>query len=424
MNGIRVTTLDNGLRIASDGMPWVETASVGVWIEAGSRYETAANSGVSHLLEHMVFKGTRRRDARAIAEEIEAVGGHINAHTSREYTTFYAKVLKDDIGLALDVIADMVQHSVLDASELSRERAVVLQEIMQALDTPDDIIFDRFQATAFPDQPIGRPVLGDPDLIDRMSRDVLVRYMTENYGARRMIVAAAGNIDHERLVELAAAAFETLPCSPASGWEKAHYRGGDWREEKALEQVHLIIGFPSLAYHDPRFYAMSVLSALLGGGMSSRLFQEIREKRGLVYSIYTFPATYSDTGLFGIYAGTSADAAGELVPLVCEQLVAVAERIGDDEVARARAQLKSGILMALESTSARCEQLARQLMVFGRPIPVAETVAKIDAVNAEATLQVAKRLFSGPPTLAAIGPIGGLPSASAMGGLLSPIVVA
>jgi predicted Zn-dependent peptidase len=422
MTQIRITTLDNGLRIASDPIASVETASVGVWIEAGSRYETSSNSGVLYLLEHMVFKGTRRRDARAIAEEIEAVGGHINAHTSREYTAFYAKVLKDDVGLALDVISDMVQHSLLDAAELSRERTVVIQEIMQANDTPDDIIFDRFQAAAFPDQPIGRSVLGSADLIDDMSRDVLVRYMLENYGAGRMIVAAAGNVDHDRLVELAAAAFDTLPYSATPKWEKAQYRGGEWREERDLEQIHLVLGFPSIAYHDPKFYAMSVLSTLLGGGMSSRLFQEAREKRGLVYSIYTFPATYSDTGLFGIYAGTGTDTVGELVPLICDELLEVTRHIGDAEVARARAQLKSGILMSLESTSARCEQLARQLMVFGRPIPVSETVAKIDAVDASAARHVAAQAFGGSPTLAALGPVGTLPRRDAIADRLSSIV--
>jgi predicted Zn-dependent peptidase len=418
VNDTRITTLANGLRVASDTMPSVATVSLGVWIAAGSRFEPAAISGASHFLEHMVFKGTRRRDARAIAEEIESVGGHLNAHTSREYTAFYAKVLKEDAALAVDVIADMVQNATLDDGELNRERTVVIQEIMQALDTPDDTIFDRFQETAFPDQPLGRPVLGSPDLIGAMSRDALLGYMRTHYGAPRMILAAAGNIEHEALLSLAETAFARLPAPVQGVREPARYRGGDWREERDLEQVHLILGLRSIGFDDPDFHALSVLSTLLGGGMSSRLFQEAREKRGLVYSIYTFPASYTDTGLFGIYAGTGETEATELVPLICRQLTEVVGGVGDAELARARAQLKSGILMALESTSARCEQLARQLMVFGRPIPVAETVARIDAVDAAAVDRVCRRLLESPPTLAALGPVSAVPDYESVVGWL------
>ncbi len=409
MSSIRVTTLDSGLRIASDPMASVETASVGVWINAGSRCEAAAVNGVTHFLEHMVFKGTRRRDARAIAEEIEQVGGHLNAHTSREYTAFYAKVLKDDLALAIDVIADMLQDATLDTVELDRERTVVIQEIMQSLDTPDDLIFDRFQETAFPAQALGRPVLGSPERIGALSRERLVGYMRDHYGAPRMVVAAAGSVDHDQVVALARAAFDHLPTSLDGGGEQARYQGGSWREERDLEQVHLVLGFRSLGFQDPDFHALSVLSTLLGGGMSSRLFQEAREKRGLVYSIYSFPSTYTDTGVFGVYAGTGQAEAETLVPLICEELVKVTRDIGEAECARARAQLKAGILMSLESTSARCEQLARQLMVFGRPIPVAETIAKIDAVDPAAVCRVAARVLAAPPTLAALGPIDKVP---------------
>lgn len=405
MAGVRVTTLGNGLRVATDPMGSVETVSVGVWVAAGSRYETAKVSGISHFLEHMVFKGTRRRDARAIAEEIEAVGGHLNAHTSREYTAFYAKVLKGDLGLAVDILADVLQNATLDDGELSRERTVILQEIMQALDTPDDIIFDRFQETAFPGQALGRPVLGAPDLIAAMTRDVLLQYKQRHYGAPRMVLAASGNVDHDHLVSLARDAFEDLPACDGEAGESASYRGGDHREQRDLEQVHMVLGFEGLGFRDPDFYALSVLSTVLGGGMSSRLFQEAREARGLVYSIYSFPASYSDAGLFGIYAGTGAAEIEELVPLVCDELRKAARDVGDEEVARARAQLKAGLLMALESTSARCEQLARQLMVFNRPIPVEETVAKIDAIDATAVMGVAERMITQPPTFAALGPI-------------------
>jgi predicted Zn-dependent peptidase len=400
--------MPSGLRVATDPVEHVETTSVGVWVEAGSRFETARMNGISHFLEHMVFKGTAKRDARAIAEEIEAVGGHINAHTSREYTAFFAKVLKDDIALAVDIIADILQQPAIDAEELDRERSVVLQEIMQSLDTPDDLIFDRFQETAFPAQALGRPVLGSPRLIRGMPREVMLRYRADHYAAPRMILAAAGRVDHDRLVALAEAAFAQLPAGPGKTRKKASYQGGDWRDERDLEQVNFVLGFAGVGYQDPDFYALSVLSTLLGGGMSSRLFQEVREKRGLVYSIYTFPASYSDIGVFGIYAGTGETEVGELVPLVCEELVKVTHEVGDDEIARARAQLKSSVLMSLESTSSRCEQLARQLMVFGRPIPVAEAVAKIEAVNAEAVMRVARRVVGSKPTVAGLGPIGRL----------------
>lgn len=403
--GIRISTLANGLRVATDPMDSVETASVGVWIEAGSRFETATICGVSHFLEHMVFKGTRRRDARAIAEEIEAVGGHLNAHTSREYTAFYAKVLKENVPLAVDIIADILQHATLDDGELGRERTVILQEIMQAQDTPDDIIFDRFQETAFPEQALGRPVLGSPELISAMTREVLASYMRVHYGAPRMVLAAAGRVDHDELVELAKAAFDRLPATVEGQREPARYRGGDFREERDLEQVHLVLGFQGVGYRDADFYPVSVLSTLLGGGMSSRLFQEAREKRGLVYSIYTFPSSYTDSGVFGIYAGTGENEVEELVPLVCDELRKVAEDVGEAEIARASAQLKSGMLMSLESTSARCEQLARQLMVFGRPIPVAESVSRIEAVDRSAVAQAAGRLLATAPTMATLGPI-------------------
>ena len=405
MTGIRVSSLANGLRVATDPMNSVETASVGVWVEAGSRYECPTVSGISHFLEHMVFKGTRRRDARAIAEEIEAVGGHLNAHTSREYTAFYAKVLKDSLPLAIDIIADILQHATLDDDELGRERTVVLQEIMQAQDTPDDIIFDRFQETAFPEQPLGRPVLGSPDRIASIHRDSLTQYMRNFYGVPRMILSAAGRVDHDEVTELAERAFDRLAPAAEGARAAARYQGGDFREERDLEQVHLVMGFEGVGFRDPDFYAVSTLSTVLGGGMSSRLFQEAREKRGLVYSIYTFPTAYSDTGVFGLYAGTGEDEVDELMPLICEELVKVASDVTDVEVCRARAQLKSGVLMSLESTSARCEQLARQLMIFGRPLPVAETVARIEAVDRDAVTRAARRVLSSTPTLAVLGPI-------------------
>lgn len=402
---IKVTTLPNGLRVVTDRMDTVETVSIGVWVDAGTRHERPEINGVSHLLEHMAFKGTRRRSARDIAEQIEAVGGHLNAYTSREHTAYYARILKEDLALAVDVIADILQHSTLDAEELAREQAVVVQEISQAIDTPDDIIFDYFQETAYPDQAIGRPVLGTAELVRGMTRTTLADYMRDNYGAKRMILAAAGNVEHDRLVDLAATSFDALPADQTAFAEPAGYRGGDFREERDIEQVHVILGFDGVGYQDPDFYTASVLATLLGGGMSSRLFQEVREKRGLVYSIYSYSSSYQDGGLFAIYAGTGEDEVAEVMPVICEEVMKVILGVEEDELHRARAQLKASTLMSLESSSSRCEQLARQMLIYERPVPVEEVVRDIEAVDAAAVRRCAARLFSTNPTFATVGPL-------------------
>ena len=405
----RLTTLQNGLRIVSVDMPGLETAAVGVWVDAGARRESARLNGISHLLEHMAFKGTKRRSALAIVEQIETVGGHLNAYTSREYTAYVARVLKEDVPLAVDILADIVQHATMPEDELKRERDVVMQEIAQVHDTPDDLVFDLFQDTAFPDQPLGRSILGTPDSVGGFSRDVLIEYMATHYSASRMVVAAAGRVDHDVLVELCGEAFETLPQRTSSGFEPAAYRGGDTRRNQALEQVHLVLGFNGVAYHDPSYYAQHVLSTTLGGGMSSRLFQEVREKRGLAYSVYSFAASYLDGGLFGIYAGAGADHTRELVPVICGEVVKIAQSVSNDELDRARAQLKASLLMSLESPSARCEQLSRHMLIFGRPIPAREIIESIDAVDADALTQSARRLIEGePPTVTALGPVAGV----------------
>ena len=406
LNSIRLTTLENGLTVISDRLNTVQTATLGVWVDAGARHETPQINGISHLLEHMAFKGTKRRSARAIAEEIEAVGGVLNAYTSREHTAYYAKVLKEDSALALDIIADILQHSTIDAEELAREQAVVVQEISQAIDTPDDIIFDHFQATAFPDQAVGRPVLGSADIVRGMTRDTLAGYMRDNYGPSRMILSAAGNIDHDELVEMARRQFIDLPPDRPTPQEAALYRGGDFREERDLEQVHVVLGFDGVSNDDPDFYSAAVLSTLLGGGMSSRLFQEVREKRGLVYSIYSFTSSFNDGGVFAVYAGTGEDEVAEVMPVVCDELMKVTHSVQADEVQRARAQIKASILMSLESTSSRCEQAARHLLAYGRVVSVEELVDKVEAVDVEAVVKTAKRLFTGLPTFAAIGPLG------------------
>ncbi|HLI12983.1 MAG TPA: pitrilysin family protein [Alphaproteobacteria bacterium] len=402
---VETTVLPNGLRVVSDRMQSVETVSLGVWVGVGTRDEALPQAGISHFLEHMAFKGTRRRTARAIAEEIEAVGGALNAYTARELTAYYAKVLKEDVGLAVDILADILQNSVMDEEELARERTVVLQEIGQAYDTPDDIIYDYFQETAFPGQALGRPVLGSAEVIEAVSREALLGYMARHYGAERMVLTAAGKIDHDRLVELAVASFGDLPRGTPVPVDTARYVGGDFREERELEQVHLVLGLAGLSYHDPDYYALQVFSTLLGGGMSSRLFQEVREKRGLVYSIQAFASSYTDCGVFGVYAGTGEDQVAELVPVVCEELMRAGESATEEEVARARAQLKASILMSLESTGARSEQLAHQMLVFGRPIMTAEVIGKLEAVDRAAIARVAAQLTASRPTVAAIGPL-------------------
>jgi predicted Zn-dependent peptidase len=411
MSLVRVTRLPSGLTVVSDPMAAVETASLGVWVDVGTRHEPADINGVSHLLEHMAFKGTRRRSARDIAEEMDAVGGHLNAYTARDHTAYYAKVLKEDTGLALDIVADILQHSTLDAEELAREQAVVVQEINQANDTPDDIVFDYFQATAYPDQPLGRPVLGTEDLVRGMHREVVMSYMRGHYAAPNMVLAASGRIEHDQLVETAERAFAALPArAEETTSAAATYVGGDWREERDIEQVNLVVGFDGVAHQDPDYYAVSVLSTLLGGGMSSRLFQEVREKRGLVYSIYSFASSYADGGLFGVYAGCGEDEVAELVPVMADEILGITRTVGEDEVQRARAQLKASILMGLESTSSRCELLARQMAVYGRPVPVGEMVAAVEAITPDDVTRVARRLFASTPTVTALGPLNRLDS--------------
>ena len=411
MSDVRITTRPDGLRIATKLMPSVQTASVGVWIDVGARYEAPEVNGVAHMLEHMAFKGTRRRSARAIAEVIENVGGHLNAYTSREHTAYYARTMADDVPVAVDLLGDILQHSTFDESELARERTVVLQEIGQVHDTPDDLVFDLFQETAFPGQAIGRSILGPPEIVGGMPRQALVDYMGRHYGGPRMVLAAAGKVDHDQLVRLAEEHLAELPAPGAAlAPEAARYEGGELRQARDLEQAHVILGLPAFSYHDEDFYALQVLSTALGGGMSSRLFQEIRENRGLAYSVVSFASNYADTGFLGVYAGTGENETAELVPVICDQLHELVGQPSEDELQRARAQLKASLMMGLESSFAQSEELARQLLIFGRRIPEDEVIEKIDAVDAAAIRRVGERvLAAGQPTVTAIGPVRHLP---------------
>jgi len=412
---IQIDQLPNGLTIVSDRMDSVETVSVGVWIDAGARLETPQTNGVAHVLEHMLFKGTARRTARQIAAEIEAVGGHLNAYTGRETTAFYAKLLKGDMALGLDIIADMLTSATLDGAELERERGVILQEIGQAEDTPDDIIFDLWQETAFPDQPLGRPVLGRPDIVGAMDRDTVAGFRDTHYGADRMVVVASGAVRHADLLALAEDRLGGIGRRGPVTRDIASYRGGEYRENRDLEQLHLVMGFPGPAMtNDTDSAVAGVLSTLLGGGMSSRLFQEIREERGLVYSIYSFAQGYRDMGLFGVYAGTGEDQAAELIPVLCGELQKVTASVDADEMARAKAQMKASLLMNLESTGARADQLGQQMLLFGRPREAGEIAGLIDAVTEAEVTAMAARIFSCAPTLATIGPDAGVEAFSAI----------
>jgi predicted Zn-dependent peptidase len=405
---VKVARLANGLTVATDAMAGVESATVGVWVAAGARHEPAEVNGIAHLLEHMAFKGTKRRSALAIAEEIEAVGGYLNAYTTREHTAYYARVLAGDVPIAVDILADILQHSTFDPAELERERAVILQEIGQAEDTPDDIIFDHLQLTAFPEQALGRPILGSPEIVRRLDREAVRSYMRTRYGASSMILVGAGRVEHEALVRLAETHFAELPAKADLAREPAAFVGGERRDTKELEQVHLVLGFAGLPHIDPEYYAASVYSTLIGGGMSSRLFQEVREKRGLVYSVYSFSNSYFDGGLFGIYAGTGEAQAAETLRVIADELARARDDVSEEELNRARAQVKAGLLMGRESTGARAEQLAQQLMIFGRPLPVAEIVAELEAVDRARLMRVAERLTSSAPAFAALGPVDGL----------------
>jgi predicted Zn-dependent peptidase len=402
---VEVSTLSNGLKIITDRMDSVETVALGAWVNVGTRHETAEVNGISHLLEHMAFKGTARRTALQIAEEMDNVGGHLNAYTSRDHTAYFAKVLKDDAPLAVDVIADILLNSTMDAEELEREKHVIVQEISQVNDTPDDIIFDRFQAKAYPDQPMGWPVLGSEDLVRSVTPNQLKGYLSNHYAAEHTILAASGKIDHDVFARNVESAFAVLRPHASVTAVPSTYGGGEYREERELEQVHFVLGFPGVAYHDVDFYSLSALSVLMGEGMSSRLFQEIREKRGLAYSIFTSTQSFSDTGLFTVYTGTSPEDVPKMMPVLCDEIRKAAGTITAAETKRAKAQIKSSLLMSLESPSSRCSSRARQLVVYGRPLTIQEVIEKVEAIDAASIARAAARIFAGQPTLAAIGPL-------------------
>jgi predicted Zn-dependent peptidase len=410
---VEVTRLPSGLTVITDCMPHLQTSTLGCWVGSGSRDEQPDEHGISHLLEHMAFKGTRRRTARQIAEEIEAVGGDINAATSFETTAYYASVMKTDVPLALDVISDILSNPTFDAGELQREQNVIVQEIGATQDAPDDLVFDYLQSSAFPDQPMGRSILGTPESVCSFRDGNLRAYLGRNYRGPDMVVAATGAVDHAAVVKEVERRFAHFNGPPAPMPQPAQFGGGVKLEARDLEQVHIALALEGLRQRDPALFSFQVFAIALGGGMSSRLFQEVREKRGLCYTISAFHAPYSDTGMFGIYAGTDAGDVKELMKVVVDETAAAADGLDESEVNRAKAQIKVGLLMALESSGARARQLANQVLTYGRPLPIDELVGKVDAVSVESARAAGKALIArAKPAIAALGPSKGLEGAA------------
>ncbi len=411
----RVTTLPNGFRIVTEPMPGLASAAVGIWVTAGARHEQAEQNGIAHVLEHMAFKGTARRTALQIAEEIEDVGGYINAYTSREMTAYYARVLQADVPLALDVIADIVLNPAFEAREIEVERHVILQEIGQAADTPDDVIFDWLQEASYPDQPLGRPILGPADRIARYDAADLRRFVTGHYGPGQMILAASGAVQHDMLVTLAEGLFGHLPALVMPQAAPARFHVNERREVKDLEQAHIALAFEGPAFRDPDLFTAQIYAAAMGGGMSSRLFQKLREERGLCYTTFAQAGAHDDTGAITIYAGTGEEDLAELATLTVDEMKRAAEDLSETEVARARTQMKAGLLMGLESPSSRAERLARLMAIWDRVPDLEETIQKIDAVDLPAIRTYAERLVSeARVSMALYGPVAGAPSLEAL----------
>ena len=417
---VELHRLANGVRVVTEHMPGLASASLGVWVAAGGRHERLEQNGIAHFLEHMAFKGTERRSALDIAETIENVGGYINAYTSREMTAYYARVLEDDVPLAFDVISDIVLNPAFDPREVEVERHVILQEIGQAHDTPDDVIFDWLQETAFPDQPLGRTILGPSEKVASFGVPDLSGFVQERYAPGNIIVSAAGAVDHDDIVRAAEKAFGHLAAHNGGTTDPARFHGGERRVEKDLEQAHFALAFETPGYRDPAIYTAQIFSTVLGGGMSSRLFQEAREKRGLCYTIFAQTGAYADSGLMTIYAGTGADDIEGLVNLTVDELKRAADDLSPEEIARARAQMKAGMLMGLESPSSRAERLARMISIWDRVPPLEETVELIDAVTTgDAKAFAASMVERAQTALALYGPVSGAPAQEALAGRLA-----
>jgi predicted Zn-dependent peptidase len=406
---VQVTTLPSGLTIVTDVTKHVKTAAIGVFVAVGSRHESVGEHGLSHLIEHMAFKGTRRRTAREIAEAIEDVGGDLNAETGVERTGYFARVLGGDAALALEILGDILTDSRFCEDELEREKNVIVQEIGAVEDTPDDLIFDLLTSSAWPDQAIGRPILGTRERVGAFDRTAIDGYLRKHYSAPATVVAAAGAVKHDEIVSLAGPRLEGLSRERAPLEAPAAYRGGETKLRKRLEQTHIVVGFEGRSSRAPDLEAAQVFAAAAGGGMSSRLFQEVREKRALAYSIYSFHWDYSDSGLFGFYAGSADRDAAEVAAASIDCLAEAAHGVSETEIRRAKAQMKVSMVAALESPGARAQQIARQMQVHGRPVSIEEMMARIDAISAEDVRKTGAAMLRSRPTVATIGSVGEVP---------------
>lgn len=404
----QITTLPNGMRVASEFLAGLESVAVAVTVGAGARYELESENGISHLLEHMAFKGTKTRSARDIAEIFDAIGGQLNAYTSMELTVYYAKILKNDVELAVDVLADIMQNSELAEDELLKEKEVIIQEIAMHHDTPDDLVVDYFDDTAFAKQPLGRSILSTEEKVSSYSSDDLRKYMAKHYRPQRMVITAAGNIKHADFVSLVEQYFNMSKVEDGKTFEIAEYKGGDNRVTGDFEQLHLLLGLPTISMHSADYYALQLYTTILGGGMSSRLFQEVREKRGLAYSVYAMASVYEDVGMMSVYAAASPEKAAELSGVICDEIAKMAVGISDTEFNRAKNQQKAELLMAREGSQTVASWIGRHILMYGEYRPAELIAAKIEAVSKEQIIALAKQMVSGKLTVAALGDVSGV----------------
>ncbi|MDR2681722.1 MAG: insulinase family protein [Holosporaceae bacterium] len=404
MNSIKSTKLDNGIRVVTKSIEGFDSIVFGYWIEAGGVCEDKSNNGISHFLEHMAFKGTTTRTAKEIAEEIESVGGYMNAYTSKEITAYYVKVLGDDTKTALYVLSDILQKPTFLTDELEKERKVILQELYQIKDTPDDIIFDHFQNICFQNQAMGFSIIGLENVITQINSDDLRAYRSKHYNADNIIFAAAGNVCHDALLDMANKYLHSFQTNTSPICDTQYvYTGGSFSDVRDLEQVHAIIGFDGVSSIDDDYYTLAIFCSILGGGMSSRLFQEVREKRGLCYSIYSFSSSYKKNGVFGVYSATTADNLAELSKVVAGEILNMRDNISEKEFKITKAQFKASLLMAAENNVTSCEQIVSQTRIFGRPLSTEEILAQINAITIDDVKKITDKILSSPTSVVTVG---------------------
>lgn len=406
---VRRTVLPGGLRVITETQPYVRSVSFGIWVGIGSRDEQRSVAGSSHFLEHLLFKGTQRRTALEISSAIEAVGGDTNAFTAKEYTCYYARVLDTDTELAVDVVSDMLTSSLIDPDDLEIERGVILEEIAMHDDDPGDAVHDLFARALYGTHPLGRPVIGSTETISAMTRDQVFDFYTERYRPPNLVVSIAGNVDHDRIVDLVQRAFASdgagVPAPVRGTSEIPVLSPTRVVAHKDTEQAHLIVGARAFDRHDDRRFALDVLNQVLGGGMSSRLFQEIREERGLAYSVYSYASRYADTGMFGVYAGCAPSKVTEVVDLIAAELHTVAEKgLSEAEVVRGKGMLAGATVLGLEDSGSRMSRLGKGELLYGDVFTIDEQLARIEAVTAEEVRSVASTVLNQPMSLGLIGP--------------------